>query len=167
MRLVGARKFLETVKEGTLCVEFWKNTQEECSRIIEDYKKGEDIIQKYKGEFYIFGDNSGSLGFIEDDIEDEIDGKKYNCLCYYDKNIVGDACPKTTLQLVFETEDEYPEEIYIESEKLTKEDIIKIKNWFVKNTLFSKPDDWVWEFLNKEKENTIINFDSEEDKNGN
>lgn len=167
MRLVGARKFLETVKAGTLCVEFWRNTQEECLRIIEDYKNGEDIIKKYNGEFYIFGSNSGSLGFIEDDIEYEIDGKKYNCLCYYDLNIVGDASPETTLHLVFETEGEYPEEIYVESgdvlcKKLTKEDIIKIKNWFVKNTLFSKPDDWVWEFLNKE--NIIINFDSEEEK---
>ena len=167
MRLIGAKRFLETVKTGTLCVEFWVDTKERCLQIIKDFKNGEDIVKKYNGEFYIFGDNAGSLSFLKDDYSEEdcIDGKIYRCLCYYDKNIYGDARPDTTLQLVFEREDEYPSKICVESydgsiEELTKEDIIKIKNWFIHEVGFFD-NGWVLEQLKKEyKDDFIVNFDS-------
>ena len=37
MRLLGAKEFLKTVKPGTLCVEFWLDSEEECNPII-NYK---------------------------------------------------------------------------------------------------------------------------------
>lgn len=166
MRLLGAKEFLKTVKSGTLCVEFWCSNEEECLEIIKDYKNGKNIIDKYGGEFYIFGDNSGSLSFLKDDSNEEIEinNKKYDCLFYYDKNIIGDASPTTTLQLVFENEDEYPNEIQIEysNKLLTKEDIINIKNWFIQNETFSCVSDWVWEDLNDNyyENNIIVNFNS-------
>lgn len=169
MRLLGAKRFLETVKPGTLCVEFWEDTKEQCLQIIKDFKNGQNIIRNYDGEFYIFGDNGGSLSFITDDDNEEycIDGKTYHCLFYYDKNICGDACPETTLQLVFESEDEYPNKICAEScnnsiEELTKEDIIKIKNWFIQEAEYFFENDWALEYLKNEyKDDFIVNFDSE------
>ena len=171
MRLIGAKRFLETVKPGTLCVEFWEDTKEECLQIIKDFKNGEDIIKKYNGEFYIFGDNSGSLSFTKSDDNEEyrIGGKTYHCLFYYDKNICGDACPETTLQLVFESEDEYPNKIYVEDydefgeesgEELTKEDVVKIKNWFLQDAEFFEYE-WALEHLKtRYKDDFIVNFDS-------
>ena len=164
MRLLGAKEFLKTVKPGTLCVEFWEDDEEDCLEIIKEYKNGENIIEKHYGEFYIFGDNGGSLTFLKKDNSEEIEigNKKYDCLFYYDKNIVGDASPSTTLQLVFENEDEYPDEIFVEnsSEILNKEDIINIKNWFIKNVPHYPISDWVWESLNDNyyKDNIIVNF---------
>ena len=36
MRLLGAKEFLRTVKPGTLCVEFWLDSEKECLQLIED-----------------------------------------------------------------------------------------------------------------------------------
>lgn len=139
MRLIGAKAFLETVKPGTLFIEFWMHSEKECLEIIKDYKSGVDITQKYYGEALIFGDNSGSLGFVE--LEDEydydiIDGVKYTCLNYYDHNIVGDALPTNTLYLVFDSEDEWPEKIAIvgnDDKRLNREDMTRIREWFFDN----------------------------------
>ena len=167
MRLLGAKEFLKTVKPGTLCVEFWEDCEEQCLEIIKDFQRGENIIQKYGGEFYIFGDNYGSLSFADTDYKEEVEinNNRYDCLFYYDKNILGDACPQNTLQLVFENEDEYPNKIQIEysNKFLTKNDIINIRDWFVKNHLFRSPDNWVWKHLDSDyKDNFIVNFKSEE-----
>lgn len=174
MRLLGAKEFLKTVKPGTLCVEFWLKNEKECLQLIEDYKNGIDILKKYYGELYIFGDNSGSLTFLfnEEDIEIyKINGYKYDCLFYYDKNIVGDANPKTTLQLVYESENEWPENIYpcdyyhkSINKVLHKDDIKRIIKYFLKNNTFSdetKEDAWALKFLENEKDNAIINYKGE------
>ena len=166
MRLLGAKEFLKTVKPGTLCVEFWLSSEEECLNLIEDYKKGANIFEKYYGEFYIFGDNSGSLAFLfgEEDAEiEEIDGFKYDCLWYYDKNIVGDASPWTTLQLVYDNEDEWPEVIHpIDCEEslnkdLHKDDIKRIaKNFVEEHTFRDETSEAAWALKSLENDDSII-----------
>lgn len=162
MKLIGAKEFLETIKPGTLCIEFWEKSKEDCLKIVEEYRNGENIIEKHYGEFYLFGDNYGSLTFLKEDDSEEIEigNKKYDCLFYYDKNIVGDASPSTTLQLVFEDEDEYPNEIPIEysNKKLSKEDIISIKKWFIQNIQFAPITDEIEYLENHYKNDIIVNF---------
>ena len=178
MRLLGAKEFLKTVKAGTLCVEFWLDNEKECFDLIKDYKNGinlSEIFKKYGGEFYIFGDNCGSLAFLFSNDEEtiEIDGYKYDCLFYYDKNIVGDANPSTTLQLVYESEDEWPESIYPSdyynesiNKVLHKDDIKRIIKYFLKNNTFSdekREDAWALNYLEQnEKDNAIINYKGEQ-----
>ena len=137
MRLVGAKEFLETVKPGTLCVEYWK-TREICKEIIQDYENHVDITKKYLGEVFVFGDNSGSLAFLReyDDKDigvENIDGISYDCLFYYDLNIVGDAGPHETLYLVYDTEDEWPSGVKVVNSKqvLDKDDLKRIIKWFL------------------------------------
>lgn len=176
MRLLGAKEFLKTVKPGTLCVEFWMSHAEDCLCLIEDFKKGVNLFEKYSGEFYIFGDNGGSLAFIEpceeeNYEEDIIDGHKYNCLFYYDKNIVGDASPWTTLQLVFDSEDEWPEKIPIqqsgENKFLYKDDIKRIIRHFLEENgpFVDETSDkgWALRKLEEEgyKDDIIINYKGE------
>ena len=179
MKLLGAKEFLKTVKPGMLCVEFWLKSEEECFQLIKDYKNGADIFKDRYGEFYIFGDNSGSLAFDFDPFDEEhtadvIDGIKYDCLNYYDKNIVGDASPRTTLQLVYENEDEWPEEIYPEdyshesiNKVLHKDDIKRIQKWFLKKCGpfddETVEDAWALNYLEtEEKDNPIINYKENE-----
>jgi len=177
MRLLGAKEFLKTVKPGTLCIEFWMKNEEECFELIKDYENDGNInklFKKYGGCFYIFGDNTGSLEFLydEDEEPDDIDGFKYDCLFYYDKNIVGDASPWTTLQLVYDNEEEWPDYItpddyYHESinKTLNKEDIRRIQKWFLEA---GKPfrdetseNAWALRFLEEEKNDKIINYRSD------
>lgn len=162
MKLIGAKEFLKTIKPGTLCVEFWEDSEEDCLKIIKEYQNDENIIEKHCGEFYIFGDNGGSLTFLKEDKnkEIEINNKKYDCLFYYDKNIVGDASPSTTLQLMFENEDEYPSEIPVQqsNEHLSKEDILNIRKWFMQNISFMPVTDEI-EYLEAHyRDNIIVNF---------
>lgn len=172
MRLLGAKEFLKTVKPGTLCVEFWMSHDRDCLYIIEDFKKGVNLLEKYSGEFYIFGDNGGSMAFLEpyedDDEETIIDGHKYSCLFYYDKNIVGDALPWSTLQLVFDSEDEWPEKIPIRQtdgkQFLDKEDIKRIIKYFLEEDGPFKDETsdsaWALKKLEEEdyKDDEIINY---------
>lgn len=175
MKLLGAKEFLKTVKSGTLCIEFWLDDEEECFDLIKDYKNGmnlSEILQRYYGEFYIFGDNYGSLSFLisnnpeDEDEEDVIEGYTYNCLNYYDKNIVGDASPNTTLQLVFENEEEWPEKILIRSyqtEKnnfLFKDDIKRIQKWFLTIDHFETEHSEALKWLDSDyyKKSKIVNY---------
>ena len=137
MRLVGAKEFLKTVEPGTLCIQYWRNP-EICKEIIRNYERHVDITKKYHGEVFVFGDNSGSLTFLRtyDDKEREIvniDGISYDCLFYYDLNIVGDAGPNETLYLVYENEDEWPSEVKVEQSKqvLNRDDLKRIIKWFL------------------------------------
>lgn len=170
MKLLGAKEFLKTVKPCTLCVEFWESNEEDCLKIIEDFKNGVNIIDKYYGEFYLFGDNFYSLSFLAradlqpDDIV-TIKGKDYNCIFIYDQNIVGDASPSITLQLVFENEDEWPDVIKVRpgNELLYKQDILNIRDWFLENESFQNAEgedyEWIWEFLEKHYSgNKIVNY---------
>ena len=170
MKLLGAREFLKTVKPGTLCIEFWEGNEEQCLQIIEDFKKGVNIIDKYYGEFYLFGDNSFSLTFLVSNYEEpndivKINNKEYDCIFVYDKNIVGDASPTTTLQLVFESEDEWPIEIKVQEsdEILTKKDIKNIQQWYLVNDYF-EPNEKALNSLDNEpyyKDNEIVNYKGE------
>lgn len=175
MKLLGAKEFLKTVKPGTLCVEFWLDSKEECFQLIEDFKNGVNIFEKHYGEFYIFGDNSGSLSFLrtsnEEEVEiDEIDGYKYDCLWFYDKNIVGDANPYTTLHLVYESEDEWPEEIYPEgcdhsiNKVLHKDDIKRIIKRFLEDNYFTdETSEYAWALKAIENnDDAIINYKGED-----
>lgn len=173
MRLIGAREFLKTVKPGTLCIQFWMDANI-CKQIIEDYKNGIDIVKNYNaGEFFVFGDNSGSLAFLRtyDDEEREvetIDGIAYDCLFYYDLNIVGDAGPDETLYLVYDTEDEWPSEVKVEQSKqvLNKDDLRRIIKWFLDtegNHFLDEVNDknaWALKALDENfyKNNEIVNY---------
>lgn len=151
MRLLGAKEFLKIAKPGTLFLEFWLEDEDECLKLIADYKEqlaqGNSPVNylraHYCNDFYIFGDNHASLSFLYDETYNDtavIDGKEYNCLFYVDKNIVGDADPFSTLNLVFDSEDEWPDAVVVERshfsascEFLSKIDIKKIRDYFVTN----------------------------------
>lgn len=131
MRLVGAKEFLKTVKPGTLCIRYW-TSPETCQEIIKDYENHIDITKKYYGEVFVFGNNSGSLSFLRTYDKKDIDGISYDCLFYYDLNIVGDARPTETLYIVYDTEDEWFE-VKVEHSKqiLNKDDLRRIIKWFL------------------------------------
>ena len=168
MRLIGAKEFLNTVKPGTLCVQFWMRSVTECIELINDYKEGLDVVDLYGDDYFIFGDNSGSLMFGDCDweVKDviEIKGKEYTCLDYTDLNIIGDASPYRTLYLVFDNEDEYPEyiDIVYSGQRISKEEIINIRDWFKTADLFhdeiNNPRDWIVEFFKDTENDPIINY---------
>lgn len=169
MRLIGPKEFLKTVKPGTLYERFWLDNEKECLDLIKRYEHQETLY--YYSEIEMFGDNIASLGFCEvDELESkenpiEINGKTYTCLFYYDANVVGDACPKTTLYLVYDNEDEWPEKIKVEDTKdkyLTKEELITIRDWFLKSNVFENElEGWALEALetdNYYKDNFVVNY---------
>lgn len=166
MKLLGAKEFLKTVKPGTLFFELWMSHEEDCFEIIKDFENGINLLDKYSGELLIYGDNSGSLAFLKSNDEEEvlIDNIPYNCLFYYDHNIVGDASPCSTLQLVFENEDEWPELISVDDsdQVLNKQDIKRIRDYFLVTEGPFKTYDWALEELEKDyyKNNEIINYKS-------
>ena len=166
MKLLGAKEFLKTVKSGTLFCELWMDNEEDCFKIIKDFENGVNILDKYTGEFLIYGNNAGSLAFLKAGKYKEvlIDNIPYNCLFYYDHNIVGDASPDSTLQLVFENEDEWPEQIKVDSSDqiLNKQDIKRIRDYFLATEGPFKACDWALEALEKDyyKNNKIVNYKS-------
>lgn len=177
MRLIGAKEFLKTVKPGTLYSRFWLDTEKECLDLIHRYRANDELY--YWRETEIFGDNDGSLGFTkpsEFDVEDVhfkthiINGKKYDYLSYYDANVVGDAGPTTTLYLVYDTEDEWPEQVPIDNsdDYVTKSDLISIRDWFLDTAgPFRDETKDGWALIELEtnsyyKDNRIINYSGEE-----
>ena len=166
MKLLGAKEFLKTVKSGTLFCELWMDNEEDCFKIIKDFENGVNILDKYAGEFLIYGNNTGSLTFLKSKSAKEvlIDNILYNCLFYYDHNIVGDASPGLTLQLVFENEDEWPEQINVDNSNqvLNKQDIKRIRDYFLTTEGPFKACDWALEALEKDyyKSNKIVNYKS-------
>lgn len=140
MKLVGAKEFLQTVKHGDLFAQFWFPIKS-CAKIAVDFANGEDIITKYGGdkEFALFGSNSHSLSFLQD-IENSdkitVENVTYDCIYIWDLNVVGDADPTSTLYLIFDNEDEWPDKIEIENsmnddkQYLSKDDIKRIQKWF-------------------------------------
>ena len=166
MKLLGAKEFLKTVKSGTLFCELWMDNEEDCFKIIKDFENGVNILDKYTGEFLIYGNNTGSLTFLKSKSAKEvlIDNILYNCLFYYDHNIVGDASPGLTLQLVFENEDEWPEQINVDNsdQVLNKQDIKRIRDYFLATEGPFKACDWALEALEKDyyKDNKIVNYKS-------
>ena len=114
----------------------------------------------------IEGNKTGSLTFLKSKSAKEvlIDNILYNCLFYYDHNIVGDASPGLTLQLVFENEDEWPEQINVDNsdQVLNKQDIKRIRDYFLATEGPFKACDWALEALEKDyyKSNKIVNYKS-------
>ena len=169
MRLLGNKEFLRTVKPGSLFVEFWMN-KKLCNELIWDYEAGlsaSEIVNKYHGNFYLFGDNAASLCFMEneDDPSVSIDGVEYRCLVYDDENFVGDASPGDMLNLVFDGEDEYPDRVPVgDSNKfLCRDEVIRIKEWFV-NThkpFNDETDGWALQTLETDlyyKDDLIVTY---------
>ena len=146
MKLLGAREFIK-MPVGTYYVEYWQNTVEECFKIIDDFNTNpENLLNIEIDSLEVFGDNSGSMRFsgMKED-EDHI--------CYYDANVVGDACPNTTLYLVIE-EYELPNEIQVSDDegniiKLSKKDVIRIRNIFVNEVYNEYKSSWAFEELDK------------------
>lgn len=167
MRLIGAKEFLKTVKAGTLYKRFWLNSEKDCLDLIDKYNR--NYYLDYSYELEIFGDNSGSLAFLEPTDEREvitIGNKDYTCLFYYDANVVGDAGPNTTLYLVYDGEDEWPSQVEIDNSEdyLTKEELIAIRHWFLKAEgpfRDEAKEGWALETLEKEdyyKNSRIVNY---------
>jgi hypothetical protein len=154
MQLLGAREFIK-MPAGTFYVQYWENTMEECLQIIDKFKKDSKIFLDIQPDtLHVFGDNSRSMMFYGDKEEDY--------MFYYDANVVGDATPESTLYLVID-ENELPNEISIydnedNTVKISKEDVIKIKNKFVNEVHNEYKDTWAFEELNKLSRdgNTII-----------
>jgi len=153
MYLLGAREFIK-MPTGTFYEPYWENTKEECLRIICQFKKEPTTFLNIT-DLHVFGDNSGSMSFTGNKEDDYI--------FYYDANVVGDADPSTTLYLVLD-ENELPDIISIYDDenniiKLTKDEVIKIKNIFI-NNLFDnyKMDEWAVKYLDtlSEEYNSIV-----------
>ena len=156
MKLLGAREFIK-MPVGTFYVEYWKNKIEECLQIVDEFKKDpKKFLEIRPDELHVFGDNSGSMMFSGDEEE--------NYMFYYDANVVGDASPSTTLYLVID-ENELPSEIPIyDGEdniiKLSKYDIIRIKNYFINEVHSEHKDMWAFEELEKLSKNGNIIVDT-------
>jgi hypothetical protein len=155
MQLLGAREFIK-MSAGTFYIAYWENTIEECFNIINKFKQDQkSYLNIEPDDLHIFGDNSGSVMISGD--------KENNYIFYFDANVVGDACPSTTLYLVID-ESELPNEILIhDSEenivKLSKDDIVKIKNIFINEVYHKYEDKWAFEELDKlsKEGNPIVN----------
>lgn len=145
MKLLGTREFIK-MPAGIFYIEYWENTIEECLQIIDKFKKDSNIFLDIKpDELHVFGDNSGSMMFSGNKEEDY--------MFYYDANVVGDACPSTTLYLVID-ENELPSEISVHDNennivKLSKYDLIRIKNYFINEVHSEYKDMWAYEELDK------------------
>jgi hypothetical protein len=156
MQLLGAREFIK-MPPGTFYIEYWMKTIEECFQIIDKFKENSKSFLNFNAErLHVFGDNQGSMSFSGNKDDDYIS--------YYDANVVGDACPSTTLYLIIE-ENELPNKMILNDENdnvidVSKDYIINIKNMFV-NEIFEKYDDkWPFTELDKlsVKGNNIVNI---------
>lgn len=114
-RLVGARKFLEIAKPGTLFIplEFCGHNPERNSQELADAveKFVNNPLSAYDanwGNLHIFVDNCGSATFRYFPFScDEDDDYIY----YYDYNVVGDASPECTLYLIVDSIEDIPAHI--------------------------------------------------------
>lgn len=113
-RLVGARKFLEIAKPGTLFIplEVWEYTakkEEKLNRIIEEFKQNPRYVYDINWDhLHIFVNNGGSITFYYDAINCN---EEDNYIYYYDYNVVGDADPEHTLYLIVDSIEDIPDYI--------------------------------------------------------
>ena len=158
MKLLGAKHFLDMPK-GTFFIPYWCDSLDECEDIINKFVTSKLVIG-YE-DLHIYGDNTGSMSFNKDE-EDYI--------YYYDINVVGDACPETTIYLILD-EDEIPQSImfepptfYDEGLHLNKGQILRTRHQFLKifNELNNKNEpnnEYARIYLNKhENEHKIYNL---------
>ena len=154
MKLLGANNFIK-MPTGTFYVQYWLETQKECIELVKNFLKSPDeFLKNGIKDLEVFGDNSGSM-MLDDSEEDYV--------WHYDANVVGDASPSTTLYLVVE-EDELPEEIVFNGNsgrfKLSKKEVVDIKNYFIENVHEPYKDDWAIKELDKlsKSGNTIVDI---------
>jgi len=169
MKLLGAKEFIKS-KPGTFYFSFWKNTEEECFKIIEQFNKDPKSLLNEEDELEVYGNNSFSMSFRSGrfDWDTGIMSKSENdedFIFCWDANVIGDASPLTTLYLVLE-EDELPEFIiavnsfYENPVKLSKDRILRIRNLFVKKycSEIEELSDWIKEAIKEySKESEIFN----------
>lgn len=92
IRLLGSRKFI-TLPPGTLYVEYWMKSTQECNKLINEFKSNPGKFLD-TSRLMIYYDNSASLVLEGAKDDDEI--------CLTDVNVVGDAMPDYTLRVVFD-----------------------------------------------------------------
>ena len=135
-RLVGARKFLEIAKPGTLFIplEFWGYDSEENEQELAD------IIKKFEnnpvsaydanwGNLHIFVDNFGSVTFRYFPFNCDEDN---DYIYYYDYNVVGDASPEYTLYLIVDSIEDIPSHInfFFHGDRISKAEFDKDFVWY-------------------------------------
>ncbi len=179
MKLLGGKEFIKS-NPGTFYIRFWEKTEKDCFEIIEQFKRdpnlllNETLLNEEKEDLEVYGDNSYSMSFSSGgfDYDTGIMSKSENdenFISCWDANVIGDACPKTTLYLILE-EDELPEFIIAKDDhlenpiKLSKERILRIRDLFVKKYC-SEIEDlqiWVTKYIEEfSKESEIFNVNIE------
>jgi len=176
MKLLGAKEFIKS-KPGTFYFRLWKNAEDECFKIIEQFKEDPKSLlneENEENELEVYGNNSYSMSFRSGvfDWDTDIMSKSENdedFIFCWDANVIGDAGPLTTLYLVLE-EDELPEFIiavnsfYENPVKLSKDRILRIRNLFVKEycSEIEELSDWIKEAIKEySKESEIFNVNIE------
>lgn len=176
MKLLGAKEFIKS-KPGTFYIRFWKNSEDKCFKIIEQFKEDPKSLLNEEDELdelEVYGNNSYSMSFRSGvfDWDTEIMSKSENdedFIFCWDANVIGDANPLYTLYLVLE-EDELPEFIIAVSSfygnpvKLSKDRILRIRNLFVKEycSEIEELSDWIKEVIKEySKESEIFNVNIE------
>lgn len=114
-RLVGARKFLEIAKPGTLFIplefgeyNFEENGQELADAIEKFINNPVSAYDANWGNLHIFVNNFGSVTF---NYTPFIYGEDDDYIYYYDYNVVGDASPEHTLYLIVDSIEDIPAHI--------------------------------------------------------
>lgn len=114
-RLVGARKFLEIAKPGTLFIplefgeyNFEENGQELADAIEKFINNPVSAYDANWGNLHIFVNNFGSVTF---NYTPFIYGEDNDYIYYYDYNVVGDASPEHTLYLIVDSIEDIPTHI--------------------------------------------------------
>ncbi len=111
-RLVGARKFLNIAKPGTIFIPidfycYGKANENIAERIVQEFKNNpKNSYDTRWGLLHIFINNGGSITFYYDMINCSEDD---DYIYYYDYNIVGDANPESTLYLIVNSIEDIPD----------------------------------------------------------
>ena len=135
-RLVGARKFLEIAKPGTLFIplefgeyDFEEDGQELVDAIEKFINNPVSAYDANWGNLHIFVNNFGSVTFKYIPlIYDE--GGDY--IYYYDYNVVGDASPEHTLYLIVDSIEDIPSHInfFCCGDRISKAEFDKDFVWY-------------------------------------
>ena len=135
-RLVGARKFLEIAKPGTLFIplefgeyDFEENGQELADAIEKFINNPVSAYDANWGNLHIFVDNFGSVTFRYFSFNCDEDD---DYIHYYDYNVVGDASPEYTLYLIVDSIEDIPSHInfFCCGDRISKAEFDKDFVWY-------------------------------------
>lgn len=135
-RLVGARKFLEIAKPGTLFIplefgeyDFEENGQELADAIEKFINNPVSAYDANWGNLHIFVNNFGSITFRYFPFNCDEDG---DYIYYYDYNVVGDASPEYTLYLIVDSIEDIPSHInfFYNGDRISKAEFDKDFVWY-------------------------------------